>query len=164
MPEWNSSEAPASVVIGDDRPHTSGHMDDRLIRMLVETDSPHVDHSLESAGTPVPLIANMTPAEAYHLADDLVAAADHAWKGAEYVVVCRYQGPDGPRETILETVKGRDPEDAVRRAKKIAQGRVDRGDSVRSELIQALGADEPTYYTLRADSMESVETDPNAEN
>lgn len=76
MPEWDSSEAPFRVAVDDPDAYT-GHMEDKPVRLERPT------------GELVAVEGEMSPAEAYHLADDLIAAADACWGTAEYTVLAK---------------------------------------------------------------------------
>lgn len=91
MPEWDSSEANVVVQVEDPEAY-DGHMDSRPVRLVGGNQS-------------------MSPAEAYHLADDLTAAADACWGAAEYVVMA----VTDVGNRFLGEVKAEDPVDAVDR-------------------------------------------------
>lgn len=144
MASWNSTEAPVRVSVDDPDAYT-GHMDDHPVFLSVENtrDGTRVTEDGEVMTVP------MSPAEAYHLTDDLNAAADACWSGAEFVVLAAME--DGGN-VYLTTVKAPDRADAVRRAVDLVTT-----DSWRDRNPRAAEAAEnaPRFSTYRSDTLES---------
>lgn len=139
MPKWDSTEAPVSTCV-DDPDDYSGHQADNVAVSRSELGFKEVQTS-------------MSPAEAYHFADDLQAAADACWGAAEYVVNAVLDG----REVYAGTIKAPAPDEAVRRICDLRREQA--GDADPPSVVFA---DE--YRVYRADSMNTVRTDSDDDN
>lgn len=145
MPKWESSEAPVSVAV-DDPDAFSGHKDDRPLELTVDAG----ERSLRAA---------LTPGEAYHLVDDLQAAADACWGAAEYTVVAL------PGETadgrVLTTLKAPTPDDAVKRAVEYVQRAAEDDESF--QTLATLAVEANRYQVFRTDCSTIVDDDSDNE-
>lgn len=103
---------------------------------------------------------DVSPGAAYHLADDLQAAADACWGHAEYVVMA--VRPGGDEEAYITTVKESTPEEAVRQAIEYTEVVAENEDHQDHELSQAkLDVIDKSdgFRVYRADSMTDVRLD-----
>lgn len=140
--KWDSTEAPLTTTV-DDPDAYSGHMDDKPVELSTENTSVHVS-------PPESVTVSMSPAEAYHLVDDLQAAADACWGAAEYVVTAHTD--DG--QVYVGTMKTPSEADAVRRVKKLLDERADHGElETKADFRRHEAANNANRFTVyRADS------------
>jgi hypothetical protein len=158
MPEYDDTEAPVKTVV-DAPDDFSGHMDDRPVKVNVDATDDDTEYSKVPTGLPPSLQVSMSPAEAYHFADDLQAAADACWGAAEYVV--NAVRPDGEEMAYLTTIKAPTPDDAVRRALDLLEATTD-GDGHNAELAEKkleVVNDSDAFRVYRADSITTVRPD-----
>jgi len=162
MPDYDDTEAPVKTVV-DDPDDFSGHMDDRPVKVNVDATDDDAEYSEVPTGLPPSLQVALSPAEAYHFADDLQAAADDCWGAAEYLVTVVHSSntTEGPLESVLTTVKAPSPEDAVRRAKDLVSETADRDRAVTHRVRAGLAEDGDEFRTYRADSITTVQPDDN---
>lgn len=152
MPKWDSSEAPVAVTVDEPQAY-SGHMDDKPLKLSVEGEPPHpeLDHGAVQT--------DMSPAEAYHFAEDLHAAADACWGGAEYLVTVVHSTDawEGPLESVLATLKAPDPKEAVRRAIGLVEGIGEREDAISHRVRAELAEENDRFHVYRADTLKAVQ-------
>ena len=153
MPEYDDTEAPVTVSVDDPEAY-SGHMDDRPVKVNVDTNSDHAERSHQPVGTAPDIQVSMSPAEAYHFADDLQAAADDCWGAAEYVV--HAVTPSDYNDVYLTTIKAPSPDEAVKRAvdyvERAAEDDRERWGDVAQRAVMT-----DTFRVYRADSITTVQ-------
>lgn len=152
MPKWDSSEAPVAVIVDDPKAY-SGHMNDKSINLSVEGAAPHPE--LDD----IEVQTDLSPGEAYHLVDDLLAAADACWGGAEYLVTVVNSGDarEGPLEDVLATIKAPGPEEAVRRAIDLVEEIGEREDAISHRVRAGLAEENDRFHVYRADTLKAVQ-------
>ena len=148
MPEYDDTEAPVTVSVDDPEAY-SGHMDDKPVKVVTSAKSVHV-------APPEDVQVSMSPAEAYHFADDLQAAADDCWGAAEYVV--HAVTSSDYNDVYLTTIKAPSPDEAVKRAVDYVQRAAEDDRERWGDVAQrAIIAD--TFRVYRADSITTVRPD-----
>lgn len=166
--KYDSTEAPFSVTVNGGADGYTGHHEDRPLKVNLDLDA-DVVKALDDVGVHVEggeVQTAITPAEAYHFADDLNEAADSCWGSVEYLVTVVHStdAREGPLETILTTIKAPDPESAVRRAKSLVEATADRDDAATHRVRAGLAEDSDHFRTYRADTMATVRTDEDDDN
>lgn len=162
MPKYDSTEAPFSVTVNGDAEGYTGHHDERPLKVNLDLDA-DVVKALDDIGVHVEggeVQTAITPAEAYHFADDLNHAADSCWGSAEYLVTVVHSSDarEGPLETVLTTIKAPDRESAVRRAKSLVETTAERSDAATHRVRAGLAEDSDEFRVYRADTMTTVRT------
>lgn len=159
MTKFDSTEAPFSVTVNGGAEGYTGHHEDRPLKVSLDLDA-DVVKALDDVGVHVEggeVQTAIAPAEAYHFADDLQAAADECWGSTEYVV--NAVNRDGDNEVYLTTIKAPNPETAVRRGLELLETTAKKKGT--DLPLKKLEAADGQYRVYRADSMTTVRTDDN---
>lgn len=147
MPKWDSTEAPVCVTV-DDPDDFTGHMDDKPLKLSVTGRDENAGYGGPREAPDIQVA--MSPAEAYHLVDDLNAAADACWGAAEYVVTAHTPNRG---QRYVGTMKAPTQADAVRRTVDLLETREAEDELSGQDYQRLVAAREADRFTVyRADS------------
>jgi len=152
MTKWDSTDAPLTVTV-DDPDTYSGHKDDKPVTLSVDATDDNAEYVEVPTGLSPELQLALSPAEAYHLVDDLNDAADACWNSTEYVV--HAVTASGTNNKYVTTIKAPSPDEAVTRAVEYVQ-RAAEDDRERWGDLAQVTQSYDTYRVYRADSMTTV--------